>query len=100
MYFFYIDESGSRDPQVSGVRKDGTTFAKEGLYVFAAIGLYERGWHAFDRAIANLKLELADHLFKTKHMKLTLADCEVKSGTLRIPEKRAEESPFLNALTD
>ena len=26
MYFFYIDESGTRDPAVEGVRKDGSAF--------------------------------------------------------------------------
>ena len=100
MYFFYFDESGSRDPEISGTRKDGTSFAKDHLYVLTAIGLYERRWQDFDRAIANLKLELSDHLFKIKGMRLILADCEVKSVTLRIPNERAQKSPFLNALSD
>jgi hypothetical protein len=34
MYFFYIDESGTRDPEVAGRRKDGTPFTKEHLYPF------------------------------------------------------------------
>ncbi|MBM3882805.1 MAG: DUF3800 domain-containing protein [Verrucomicrobia bacterium] len=100
MYFFYFDESGSRDPQVTGTRQDGTTFSKDHLYVLTALALFERRWHAFDRAVANLKLELADHLHRTQQLKLTLAECEVKSGCLRIPAKRAQESPFLSALGD
>lgn len=100
MYFFYFDESGTRDPGITGMRKDGTTFAKDPLYVLMAVGLYERKWHAFDHAISDLKLQLADRLFHTRHMKLSLADCEVKSVTLRIPTERAKESTFLGALTD
>lgn len=99
MYFFYFDETGSRDPAVTGTRPDGTTFAKDHLYVLTALGLYERRWARFDRAIANLKLELSDHIARRKGVRLSLADCEVKSTTLRIPERRAAESPFLAELS-
>ncbi len=99
MYFFYFDESGNRDPAVTGTSKDGTTYAKDPLYVLTALGLYERKWHALDRAIANLKLELSDHIFRRKGVRFTLADCEVKSTTLRIPERRAAESAFLAELS-
>lgn len=98
MYFFYIDESGTRDPEVIGKKSDGTTFAKEHLYVLTAVSLYEKRWHEFDRAIANLKLELSDHLRRTKSLKFDLADCEVKSTWLRLPGLRKKESPFLDAL--
>jgi len=54
MYFFYVDESGSRDPQVIGTRRDGSTFAKDHLYVLTAIGLYEWKWRRLEREIANL----------------------------------------------
>ena len=42
MYFFYFDESGTRDPEVTGKRKDGTTFAKDPFYVLVAVGLYPK----------------------------------------------------------
>ena len=58
MYFFYFDESGTRDPQVIVKCPDGSTKERDPLYVLTAVGLYERHWHAFDRAIAFLKLEL------------------------------------------
>jgi len=100
MYFFYIDESGTRDPGVAGTRPDGTTFTKEHLYVLTAVSLFEHKWIRFDRDIANLKLELSDHLFRAQGKRFDLADCEVKSVWLRIPRQREAESPFLAALTD
>jgi hypothetical protein len=100
MYFFYIDESGTRDPQVAGTKADGTQFTKEHLYVLTAVSLYERHWWAFDREIANLKLELADDLFRRERKKFDLADCEVKSTWLRIPKEREKHSPFLSGLSE
>lgn len=100
MYFFYFDESGSRDPRAKRTLPDGTEQALDHLYVLAAVSLYEFKWRRFDRAIANLKLELRDHLYKTKSQDFDLADCEVKSTWLRIAKQREKESPFLHALTD
>ena len=59
LYFFYIDESGTRDPEVVKTKADGTTAPKEHLYVLTAVSLFEGRWRAFDREIGNLKLELA-----------------------------------------
>jgi hypothetical protein len=100
MYFFYVDESGTRDPQVVGVGKDGKPFQKDHLYVLTAVSLYEHKWKDFDRAIANLKLELRDHLHRTKHKNLDLADCEIKSTWLRNERERERHSPFLTALSE
>ena len=36
MYFFYFDESGSRDPSAGTVEKP-----KDHLYVLLAVGMYE-----------------------------------------------------------
>ncbi|MHB8522739.1 MAG: DUF3800 domain-containing protein [Limisphaerales bacterium] len=98
MYFFYIDESGSTDPEVSGKHGDGTAFAKDHLYVLTAVSLFEFKWRNFERAIANLKLELSDNLYRLKGTRYDLAECEVKSTWLRLPKLRAERSPFLHAL--
>lgn len=100
MYFFYFDESGSRDPRAKRVLPDGTEKAMDHLYVLTAVSLFEFKWRRFDRAIANLKLELRDHLYKTKSLDYDLADCEVKSTWLRIAKQREKESPFLHGLTD
>jgi hypothetical protein len=100
MYFFYIDESGSRDPQVFKKKSDGTVASKDHIYVLTAISLYEWKWRHFDRQIANLKLELRDHLYRTRHLKFDLADCEVKSNWIRNPKERREKSPFLDALSE
>ena len=83
MYFFYIDESGTRDPGVVATRQDGTTFQKEPLYVLTAVGLFESRWKQFDRRISNLKLELADQIWKRHKERLELVDYEVKSTSLR-----------------
>lgn len=100
MYFFYIDESGTKDPEVKGQKKDGTAFLKEHLYVLTAVSLFEFEWRKFERAITNLKLELADTLKRRMKQTFTPAECEVKSAWLRIPKQREKESAFLHLLTD
>src|SRR6266508_202544 len=95
MYFFYFDESGSRDPSIGTAAKP-----KDHLYVLLAVGMFERQWFPFDRNIANLKLELADYLRRDGKGRFELADCEVKSNWVRNPKERAKKSPFLNALTE
>jgi hypothetical protein len=55
VYFFYVDESGNRDPQTIGHSADGTTKPKDWPYVLLAVGLFEKRWFRFDREIANLK---------------------------------------------
>jgi len=91
MYFFYVDESGNRDPAVHG---------GEHIYVLAAIGLWEGAWKKFDREITLLKLEMLDDVRRRHGLKLDLADCEVKSGLIRITKDRETKSPFLHALSE
>lgn len=95
MYFFYFDESGSRDPSVGTSDKP-----KDHLYVLLAVGLWEGQWRRFDHGIARVKLELADQLRREGKGRFDLADCEVKSNWLRNAKERAERSPFLAALDD
>lgn len=95
MYFFYFDESGSRDPSVGTAEHP-----KDHLYVLLAVGMYERQWFLFDRAISTLKLELIDSLRSTGKSRFELADCEVKSNWVRNAKERARKSPFLNSLCD
>ncbi len=99
MYFFYIDESGSKDPKIEGQRAGGTVFQKDWLYVLTAVSLYERKWRWFDHEINLLKLELLDKVFKKSHVRLELADAEVKSTVLRIPHER-NRSPFFSQLSN
>lgn len=95
MYFFYFDESGSRDPSV------GTPEApKDHLYVLLTVGMYERQWLIFDREIAHLKLELAEYARRAGKGRFELADCEVKSNWVRNPKERVKKSPFLSALDE
>ena len=98
MYFFYIDESGTRDPQIGKVRADGTVQAKEHLYVLTAVALFERRWRDFEKAIAGEKLAMAKRLHRDHGLKLDLADCEVKSTWLRIQKQRESQSRFLASL--
>ncbi len=100
MYFFYFDESGSRDPRAQRTLSDGTVQALDHLYVLTAVSLFEWRWRRFERDIANLKLELSDYLHRIHKLRFDLADCEVKSTWLRNPQQREKESPFLHALGD
>lgn len=99
MYFFYIDESGTHDPSIEGVREDGTAITKEHLYVLTAVSLFEYKWRNFEREVANVKLELSDNLFRRSGIRFDLAQCEVKSTWVRIEKLRQQKSPFLNALS-
>lgn len=95
MYFFYFDESGSRDPSCGTLEKP-----RDHLYVLLAVGMYERQWRPFEREITNVKLELAHYLGRDGLGPLNLAECEVKSNWIRNAKERAQKSPFLTALTD
>jgi hypothetical protein len=94
MYFFYFDESGNRDRDVGG---NGAP-DKDPLYVLFAIGMFEGNWRKFDRAVARVKLELADYLRRDGKGQFELADCEIKSNWIRVPKEREKKSPFLHAL--
>ena len=94
MYFFYFDESGSRDPSVGTAEQP-----KDHIYVLLAIGLYERQWRSFELAITHLKLELAGYLRRDGKGQFDLGDCEVKSNWIRNAKERAQKSGFLAALS-
>ena len=94
MYFFYFDESGSRDPSVGTSEKP-----KDRLYVLLAVGMFEQQWRPFDSAISMLKLKLADHLHQTGKEHFELADCEVKSTWVRNAGGSRKQSSFLHALS-
>jgi len=98
MYFFYIDESGNRDPKVEKVRPDGTRIPKDWLYVLTGICLFERRWHGFEKTLNRHKARLKDQIYRTHGVRLDLADCEVKSVWLRNRFQRAKH-PFLSRLT-
>jgi Protein of unknown function (DUF3800) len=95
MYFFYFDESGSRDPSIGTQERP-----KDHIYVLLAAGMWEGHWNRFDRDISRIKLELADYLRRERQGIFDLASCEVKSNWIRNPKERAEKSPFLSALDD
>lgn len=93
MYFFYFDESGSRDPSV-GTQAN----PKSHLYVLLAVGMFERQWKPFETEISRLKVKLSDDLRRLRLGPFDLADCEVKSNWIRNPKERQDKSPFLHAL--
>ena len=93
MYFFYLDESGSRDPSAGTPEKP-----KDHIYTLLAVGIYERQWRPFEQEVSGLKRELADRLRRDGVGTFDLADCEVKSNWLRRPDVRQKRSPFLHAL--
>ena len=93
MYFFYFDESGSRDPSIGTAEKP-----RDHLYVLLAVGMWEGQWRRFETAISGLKLELVDYLRRDGKGRFELADCEVKSNWMRVPAERERRSPFLHGL--
>lgn len=101
MYFFYIDESGSRDPATQGTHPDGSTFTKDPIYVLLALCLHEYRWSAFDQELSDAKLRLRAKLHQQKSIALpSLADCEVKSTSLRVPKQPGDKgySTFVHNL--
>lgn len=95
MYFFYFDESGSRDPSVGTPEKP-----KDHLYVLLAVGMFDRQWRRFEAEISGLKIELAGYMKRDGLGSYELAECEVKSNWMRVPSERKKRSPFLSALRD
>ncbi len=92
MYLFYVDESGTLDPKVTGVKKDGATFDKEWLYSLTAFGLFEHKWRHFYNPIIGKKRELIDRIAQRTGNRLELSECEIKSAWVRIPKRRAEHA--------
>ena len=93
LYFFYFDESGSRDPSVGTPERP-----KDYIYVLLAVGMHEREWRPFDSKISRLKLELAHFLQRDHGVRYELADCEVKSSWIRHAPTRDRHSAFLGSL--
>ena len=61
--------------------------------------MFERQWHPFERAISNMKLELANYLRRDGKGSFELAHCEIKSNWLRNASEREKKSDFLHALS-
>lgn len=89
MYFFYVDESGEKNPAVK----------KDEPFVFLALGLHELQWKRFERTINGRKLRLIQEIKDREGVQLELADAEVRSSDVRIPKNRNEHK-FLKHLTD
>lgn len=99
MYLFYVDESGTLDPEVEGTRKDGTTFEKEWIYSLTAFGLFEHKWRTFYDPIVANKRHLIRCIEERTGVQLELHQCEMKSTWIRIAKQRANH-PFLSRLAD
>lgn len=99
MYLFYVDESGTLDPEVTGTRRDGSTYDKEWIYSLTAFGLFENKWRAFYNPIIKHKRYLIQKIEQRTGIRIDLHKCEMKSTWIRIPKKRAEH-PFLSQLGD
>lgn len=89
MYFFYVDESGDRNPVVK----------RDEPFVMVALGLHEYQWRRFETVINSRKLALIQSIHDRTGIQLDLADAEVHSVDVRIPKKRAAH-PFLKHLTE
>ncbi len=89
MYFFYLDESGDRNPTVK----------QEEPFVLVAVGMHEFQWRKFEAEINSSKRELIRKISARTGVMLDLANAEVHSTPIRIPKQR-EKHPFLKHLTD
>lgn len=78
MYFFYIDESGEKNPAVK----------KDEPFVLIALSLHEYQWKKFEHRINKLKIDLLTKIYREKNLKLELADAEVRSSDVRIPANK------------
>lgn len=97
MYMFYVDESGSRDPDC-GLQPDGSC-TKDWLYVLTAVGVFEHSWKKFYKRIVDRKRQLLGRLNSVHGLQLDLNAAEIKSNWVRIPAERSRH-PFLSQLTD
>lgn len=95
MYFFYVDEAGTRDPYVA--RPESQKGGNERIYVLTAISLFEHRWNKFDRSLSGVKRDLMDVIYRNDQTRLKLSDCEIKSSCIRLPKQRAQH-PFLSKL--
>jgi len=89
MYFFYIDESGEKNPKVK----------KDEPFVYIALALHEYQWKKFESIVNNYKLKLIKNIYDREQVQLELADAEIHSSDIRIPQNR-EKHKFLKYLTD
>ena len=99
MYFFYVDESGTRDPEVATRDRTGRTREKDWLYVLTAVSLLDQRWHGFEKTIWRHKARLIDEVRRRTSVQLQQADCEIKSNWVRIHRERTQRR-FLKDLTD
>ena len=97
MYFFYVDESGTKDPQTTGLTKDGQPFEKDWLYVLFAISLYNWKWDKFDNEINARKMRMIHRVSESTNERFDLADAEIHSTVVRSPKQRAA-NPFFKHL--
>jgi len=98
MYWFYIDESGSSDPCVRGLRADGSDFAKDHVYVLLAVSLFEHRWYRFETTVNRPKLRLLRDVHRVTGQDLDLTDAELHSNVIRQPRVRRPHR-FFNFLT-
>lgn len=89
MYFFYVDESGSDHPDVTG--------SAGHIFVLCGVSLFDGRWHRFENQINREKRRLLDRIYRQTNVRLELADCEIKSNWVRMPGERASH-PFLRHL--
>ncbi len=93
MYFFYVDESGSKDPKISGVKKNGTKFEKDWLYILFAISIFDGRWDKFEREISDRKMRIIHRVSDSTKERFDLADVEIHSSIIRRESERLN-NPF------
>lgn len=97
MYFFYVDESGSKDPRIEGTKSDGSTFEKDWLYILFAVSLFDGRWEKFEREITDKKMRLIHRVSDSTGERFDLADAEIHSTVIRIRKLRMSHRLFKHA---
>ena len=82
MYFFYIDESGSRDAKA------------DEPYILTAVGMYENQWRGFNKHLMGMKTNIA----RKYDPDIRQDQLEVKANLFTKPKSR-KDSPFFKHLT-
>lgn len=100
MHFFYIEDTGTRDPEVVVNAEDKQGASSDHLYVMTAVGISEFHWRQFDKRISRVKMQFLKYLYQKKRLQLDLTDCEIKSTWMRIPQERKKKSKYLSSLSD
>jgi len=99
MYYFYVDESGTRSLEPHDLCPGAPLHQQHWLYVLTAVSLFEHRWHKFEKFLRRRKRELGEIIFRESAIRLGLRDYEIKSTWIR-NSRRRQDHPLLRNLNE